>query len=175
MLVTSQVWSILLCMLEMLEIEIYPLLDNGEPLQTIFSHQSINYHLISWNVRLFWGIWAQSSTNCSYFWKICQINYHWNLLPYQMLLTMHRWFASNLTMNLLTWREARRVHLMCILSMFLDTVLQGPLVMDMISEEAMVQVDQPLPSACSCRNGYRQPQSHHRWSFRQLVMISNIF
>jgi len=36
---------------------------------------------------------------------------------------------------------------MCILSMFLDTVLQGPLVMDMISEEAMVQVDQPLPSA----------------------------
>ncbi len=57
MLVTSQVRSILLGMLEMLEIEIYPLGD-WDPVQTIFSHQSIDYHLIllfSWNVRLFRG------------------------------------------------------------------------------------------------------------------------
>jgi len=40
---------------------------------------------------------------------------------------------------------------------FEHDMLQGPLVMDMISEEAMVQVD-----VSSCRNGCRQPQSHHR-------------
>jgi hypothetical protein len=56
MLVTSQVRSILLGMLEMLEIELYPL-GNWEPMQTIFSHQSIDYHLISLfsNVRLGFG------------------------------------------------------------------------------------------------------------------------
>ena len=50
--------------------------------------------------------------------------------------------------------------------MFLG-MLQGPLVMDMISEEAMVQVDQPLPSA--------RAEMVAGKSFRQLVMISNIF
>jgi len=188
-------------------------------------HLIILVIIILVNVRLFQEIWAQSLTNCSYFWKIWQINYHWNLLPYQMLLTMHHWSASSKLQNgrefskftcvrlcvhkhpkmegnnasppssstgyqsrwcrnsisrplaqehgnrwsskvaslpsifgclctqrctqvdfknslpfcsllsssnpmmnfkLLTWQEARRVHLMCILSMFLDTVLQEP-------------------------------------------------
>src|SRR6266545_3438139 len=73
-------------MLEMLEIEIYPLGD-WDLVQTIFSHQSIDYHLIllfSWNVRLFRGFGpnprqtaatfgksAKSITVETYYWTGC--------------------------------------------------------------------------------------------------------